>query len=291
MSAHNTIFKVFLIMAYSNFWIADSGGTKTEWALCKEGKVVFRHTSDGLHPRYLAQRTVEDREKLCEALLLSTQSYPVYFYGAGCGRELPASQLKEELIATGFPAAIVFPDTLGACRALLGNEPGMVAILGTGSVVLEYDGTSIINRFGGFGPLIGDEGSGLHFARLVVRDYLANRIENGEQLKQLERLIGTKEVVLNQLAGNASIHWLAGVGKILAEIPLEKYHFDNLSQWLETWYSERIQYKSISVTGSYGAAQQELLRKVVETCGITLVNVAKTPMEGLINYHFRNPNK
>lgn len=275
-------------MAYTIFWIADSGGTKTEWALCKEGKVVFRHMGEGLHPRYLAQRTVEDRERLCKELELPAQSYPVYFYGAGCARALPASQLKDELIKTGFPEVIVYPDTLGACRALLGNDPGMVAILGTGSVVLEYDGAAVVKRYGGFGPLIGDEGSGLHFARLVVRDYLSDRLENEEQVQQIEQLIGTKEVVLNQLAGNASISWLAGIGKTLAGMPLEKYHYDNLVQWFNSWFSESMQVKNISVTGSYGAAQQDVLRKVVGSGDITVSSVAETPMEGLINYHFRN---
>lgn len=273
-------------MTNSTFWIADSGGSKTEWALCHDGKVVRRHRSEGLHPRYLAERTATEREVLAQALHPGTE--PVYFYGAGCARESAAALIREELLATGFSEVVVFPDSLGACRSLLGNEPGTVAILGTGSIVLMYDGSTIVKRFGGFGPLIGDEGSGLHFARLVVRDYLAHRIDNKELVKQLGSILGTKDEVLSQLAGSNAIQWLAGLGKKLAGLPLEHYHYTNLVQWLDSWFPETTHLKRISITGTYGAAQEEVVRKVLRLGGIAIDTITESPLEGLINYHCRN---
>jgi N-acetylglucosamine kinase-like BadF-type ATPase len=69
----------------------------------------------------------------------------------------------------GFTNCLVHGDMVIAHAAALGVQPGIVAIAGTGSVVLGIDGNGRRARVGGWGPLYGDEGSGQYIAAAGLR--------------------------------------------------------------------------------------------------------------------------
>jgi len=157
--------------------VADSGSTKTQWASVGID-VLPPITTMGLNPLLVNDdsllRTFADvRDTLC----VDESCEEVWFYGAGCGSE--RSQMRVvHLIATVFPKArvSVCGDLLGACRAACGNNPGLVGILGTGSNLCLYDGTRIARQRPSTGYLLGDEGSGNHIGRCLLKDYLELRM-------------------------------------------------------------------------------------------------------------------
>ncbi|MGN0190147.1 MAG: hypothetical protein ACI39U_00675, partial [Candidatus Cryptobacteroides sp.] len=66
----------------------------------------------------------------------------------------------------------VFSDMLGAARAVCGHSPGVVGILGTGSNSCVYDGDGIVIAGRGGGYVLGDEGSGAWFGKMLLSDYI-----------------------------------------------------------------------------------------------------------------------
>jgi N-acetylglucosamine kinase-like BadF-type ATPase len=153
--------------------LAESGGTKTDWLL--DGPAGSRTLQTvGLNPNVLPGQEIQ-RVLLDQVLpwLAGNQIHELHFFGAGMGQAANRTLIGELLQAALQPRFLqVETDLLAAARAGLGRKPGLTAILGTGSVSFRYDGTSIVERHGGWGYILGDEGSGSALGRTLIRRFL-----------------------------------------------------------------------------------------------------------------------
>lgn len=270
--------------------LADSGGSSTNWAFCGKDDALLLLETKSMHPKFLPQWTANDWEELKE-LLGDVTAEKVYFYGAGCSQLHMQTQLKDYLKKVGFASIEVFPDTLAACRALCQSQKGTVAILGTGSVLLEYDGKTITNLIGGYGSLVGDEGSGFHFARLVVKDYLNDCLNASEPTKHaIAQRAGSTAEVRSRLAAIDAQAWIATLGKQFSDLDLNHYHAVNFTEFLTTHLPQlKNSDTKLSILGSYGFSNQLLFEQQLSDRGWELVNCIQSPMEQLVNFHEQNP--
>lgn len=146
--------------------IADSGSTKTDWALVTdEGSVLFLHTQ-GINPVHQDESIIQSilsGELLPQLRQAVGQSCPVdevCFYGSGV-RPTEQPLMHRLLTATlGAPVVCAHSDLLGAARALCAHHEGVACILGTGANSCLYDGTAIVRNTPALGFILGDEGSG-----------------------------------------------------------------------------------------------------------------------------------
>ena len=125
--------------------IADSGSTKTDWALVDDHQAVKEIKTQGLNPFQVSgdQIAAEIRSALLPHLP-TTEVDAVYFYGAGCTPEkqpIVEQALRDTLTIRNH--CTVASDMLGAAIAVCGHEPGIACILGTGSNSCAYDGERI----------------------------------------------------------------------------------------------------------------------------------------------------
>ncbi|MBL9045719.1 MAG: ATPase [Tabrizicola sp.] len=82
------------------------------------------------------------------------------------GANLPGA--PDRLIARlPFPETTVVTDAVTAARGALGATEGILAAIGTGSVFATQRG-EVIRQFGGYGFLLGDEGSGAALGRALL---------------------------------------------------------------------------------------------------------------------------
>jgi N-acetylglucosamine kinase-like BadF-type ATPase len=63
----------------------------------------------------------------------------------------------------------VLPDAQAAALGALQGHPGVLVLSGTGAIVVGHDGAGQWGRAGGFGALLGDEGSGFWLGREWLR--------------------------------------------------------------------------------------------------------------------------
>ena len=129
---------------------ADSGSTKCHWALV-EGKGASEEAkiieTRGINPVTCSSEQV--KEIIAEGLLpqiKATEVEGIYFYGAGCIANAPATLELQRTLQEIFPQAttiVVATDMLGAAHALCGHDKGIVCILGTGSNSAFYDGEQL----------------------------------------------------------------------------------------------------------------------------------------------------
>jgi N-acetylglucosamine kinase-like BadF-type ATPase len=166
--------------------IIDAGSTKMEWILMEGDVVKFRFTTEGFNPNYSDRQCLENIINLVETRLIaspnndcpvsrrdkSTSLQTIHYYGTGCGNPQNCQMIKE-VLKNRFPDAEIHVthDLMASCHAVLGHEKGIACILGTGSNACVYDGDEIVDRAVSLGYLVGDEGSGMHIGREVVRSY------------------------------------------------------------------------------------------------------------------------
>lgn len=261
--------------------VADSGGTSTKWMV-----VLNEHEQVYLETRSLHPRNINNTGEVVDELrsMLADFDAPIYFYGAGCGSAENRDFLKSLFVEAGMRHIEVYPDILGVCRGLCGSEPGTVAIMGTGSVLAQYDGTQIVERYGGYGAIIGDEGSGINFGKLVVKHALQEK----EWEHELTTLFDSREKLLGMLAGKDAFSWLGTLPLRIQSDTFKQLHHMNFEQFVDLYFGEIPAGTAIHVSGSYGFHKHIMLNEVLLQKGYHLGKCVQNPLSELARYHLVN---
>ncbi|NRA10761.1 MAG: hypothetical protein HRT57_02250, partial [Crocinitomicaceae bacterium] len=170
---HNTLF-------------ADSGGTGTGWVyLDSNGNKVYFDT-ESYHPSNWNEsfwfRFVSFWESKRHLL-----GYTLNFYGAGCLNTDYATLIREKFESIGFSNVKIKSDLHAAGYSVHKNGKGVVIISGTGSVLFDYFDFHVTNIVGGKGHVLGDEGSGFYFGKLIIEKYRVGSL-NDRQISILNEL-------------------------------------------------------------------------------------------------------
>lgn len=164
--------------------IADSGSSKTDFALLDEKKQVIRFSTSGLSPFFVSI------DYICNEInghfpdnINKEAVSDIYFFGAGCSSDSRIGIVYEALNRCFTSANIeVNTDLYGAALAAFSNESGIVSILGTGSNTGLWDGNKIIYSTPSLGYILGDEGSGAtlgkHLLQLLLNGDLPSDLES-----------------------------------------------------------------------------------------------------------------
>ena len=152
--------------------IADSGSTKTDWALQSASGALARFHTQGINPFHQDRTVIAGilRQELLPQLDPEKVSR-VCFYGSGVRPEL--EPVMTSLLQEAFPQAEqveAHSDLLGAAHALCGHNYGIASILGTGANSCLYDGGRIIANTPALGYILGDEGSGGVLGKLFLHE-------------------------------------------------------------------------------------------------------------------------
>jgi len=155
----------------------DGGGTRTRClAIDREGKVLGEQLSGPSNHLLVDPALV--RSSLHEAIgatlsqagfnqvdvaCVSAGTAGVDFDGAG------AAEIEIILQELGFPRTLVNGDMVIAHAGALGLDPGVVALAGTGSVILGINRDGKRVKVGGWGPVFGDEGSAYRIGQMALR--------------------------------------------------------------------------------------------------------------------------
>ncbi|MCB0666374.1 MAG: hypothetical protein KDC80_11150 [Saprospiraceae bacterium] len=149
--------------------IGDVGATGSDWILIRQGeKEVF--SCGGFNP---VSQSFQRLDNLLEDLVrhIGSLSVDVYYYGAGIGIGSDLESMQARFAEVLNIGEMEFAsDLLGAARALCGDDPGVVCILGTGSNACYYNG-SVLTGGHSLGYPLGDEGSGMDIGRRLVKDF------------------------------------------------------------------------------------------------------------------------
>jgi N-acetylglucosamine kinase-like BadF-type ATPase len=155
----------------------DAGGTKTVCQLSDEqGRLVKETRGPGANLQSAGELQVEKvLHDLMERAIDSLGVTPaaICLGIAGVDREEDARVVWGILRRIGYKARLVIVnDALIALEAGVGDQPGVVIISGTGSIAYGRNAQRQAARAGGWGYVLGDEGSGYWIGRAALRAVL-----------------------------------------------------------------------------------------------------------------------
>lgn len=276
--------------------IADSGSTKCDWVMANNMVVKPVVSTEGYNPFYMNEQQIF--ESLQRSLVPQVEVWKVreiFFYGAGCSNPDKNKILSRALQQTFRSASVVVThDLLGSARALLGNEPGFAAILGTGTNTAIYDGKNITLNIDSLGHLIGDEGSGCYMGKKLLREYLRNQLDDELSKKVFAYCPMKKDEVFENLFFKPKPNrFVAGFARVVIENKnhpfCEKIIRDSFHDFFENIVSRYPDYKKyiFNCVGSIAFLNKEILEETAIEYGMTFGKIIKSPIDELVKYHLQ----
>lgn len=272
--------------------LADSGSTKTDWALARNGSLVKQITTEGINPFFQTEEEISRivHERLMPALD-GAMPHEVHFYGAGCAFP-EKNRLVEQAITRHLPVPVeIGSDLLGAARSLCGRRPGIACIMGTGSNSCYYDGQTIAANVSPLGYVLGDEGSGAVLGRLLVGDCLKNQLPAPLKEAFFKRFDLTPQLILERVYKQPFPNrFLASLSPFLIEhIDEPCIHRLVLNSFKSFFTRNVMQYDcrgvKVHFTGSIAYYYREVLDEAARALQIELGHIVRSPLEGLVTYH------
>ena len=272
--------------------VADSGSTKTTWAVVETGN---KTVTEGLNPLFV---TDEQVHTVCQTVRkhLFASGFPsrIYFYGAGCGNILQQSRMQK-LLEKEFSATQVTVETdmLGACRAVSDNKATLVGILGTGSNVCYYDGEKIAAKSVSLGYILGDEGSANYMGRMLLTDYLTGKMPEDIATLFHEAYPYSYEEWIDRIYNKPNANrFLASLARFATDHIDLMERENNICYVVDQWHSAQLgdlimqtHCCHIDIVGGFAKAIESGLRKTLTSYAIEVGTIVADPIDGLIGFH------
>ena len=179
----------------------DGGGTRTTVAVADAaGAEILRHSGPAglVDPRHPAASAETLAVVVREAIAKAGQDTPAAALCAGLagvGNIAEREIVQGALTASGVAERVVVrTDGEIALEGAFGGGPGILLIAGTGSVAYGRSESGRTERCGGWGMLVGDEGSGYAIGRAALRAALQSDDGRGDPTTLLPVLLDALEI-------------------------------------------------------------------------------------------------
>ena len=221
----------------------------------------------------------------------------IYFYGAGCGTKPPRDLLHKVLKIIFINAKIsVKEDTYAATYSV--TTPGVksiVCILGTGSNCSYFNGFNLEQKIDSLGFIIMDDGSGNYFGKQILRDFYFNSMPIGLKKILNQKYNLSSEVIKTNIYKKSNPNtYLATFAKFLIENKSNQYCKDLIKKGLCLFIKNQIlQFDNankipIHFVGSISYYLKDELEDCLKLYNLSIGNVLRKPIDGLVNYHKLN---
>lgn len=279
--------------------LVDSGSTKADWiAIDENGKVLFTTQSLGLNPEVLDKEEIIARlDDKFDISHNKDKASHLFFYGAGCGTDRMKNFLTE-VFENYFSKAtvVVHEDTYAAVYATTPkDEEAIVCILGTGSNCSYFDGKVLHQKVQSLGYIAMDDCSGNRFGRHLIRGYYFNKMPKDLALEFEEEYNVDPDYIKHNLYKEPNPNaYLATFAKFLIKHKdtefCKQYIEMEMVDFIENYIMQFENCKEIPVhfVGSIAFYLKDELTTILNRYGITIGNVLRRPIDGLIAYHVLN---
>ena len=276
--------------------VVDGGGTKTEAVVFEDLKEIFRKTSGPSNPLSVGLENMLN--SIEDALDGIEKTFEVAVFGlAGVGF---SEELRDEVESVlesrvNSKRTVVLSDMHLSTVGALGGEDGIVVIAGTGSVVVGFKDWRF-EKVGGWGYLLGDEGSGYRLSLDSLRyalKYFEGRERESLLLEGLKsrfgissasdviNLVYVEKIPRNELA-SFSTHFLNAVSR--GDEVARKILESNISELIDCvlYLRKKLSVSKISYSG--GMFRSKIYREFFESMlrreGLSLTESVTSPTVG-----------
>lgn len=269
--------------------VVDGGGTKADWGWWKEEEISLVSTI-GCNPN--AGKPTEWEGLLAKENLPFKEAKKLYYYGAGCGN--PENNRKiGQVIRRLFPSAEVFisNDLMGAAKAVFGEQPGVISILGTGTNSAVYDGARFIDQLPSLGYILGDEGGGCHLGKMLLKAFLHRQLPTSLEEALLQFEPGIKNQFIQRVYADPLPNaWLARLAQFCKQYESETEIKRLIEVNFQTFIDQLLIYPKtkqlpLGFVGGMAFHFADHLQRILEKNGLAEAKILDKPLPALIEFH------
>ncbi|MBL7813441.1 MAG: hypothetical protein JNL70_00450 [Saprospiraceae bacterium] len=279
--------------------IVDSGSTKADWQIINSDGSRELHSTMGFNPFFHDEDRIETElnKQFIHDVDVDKAKW-VYFYGAGCSDKMRCDIVKRGLarIFRHTEVLEVEHDLLASARATCGTNAGIACIIGTGSNTCLYDGKDVTDNVSNLGYLLGDEGSGSHLGKLLIRAYFYRELPEDMVQYFHEDFGSDKRAILNKIYGDGPNVYLASYARFFSK-HRDHFYIQKLASEAFTELTRRhiLKYDGchnipIHFVGSVAYHFRDILKTTLEEHDLTLGVVIQKPIDALVDFHLKNIN-
>ncbi len=281
--------------------VADSGSTKCDWLLIDKDNKRIQTNTMGFNPFFHSTELVIQKLQENEVLSANVKNIKeIYFYGAGCSSDERNLIIKRGLehVFTESTNTIVDHDLTGAAVATVEDKPGIACIIGTGSNSCYFDGENVVEAVPALGYILGDEGSGSYFGKIMLSEWIYKRMPEelatkfGEEYGLFKE--GIFEATYNMPNPNVYLASFMRFASSNASHPyFSKMIYEGLAKFISihVWCFDNFRDVPVHFVGSIAYYFRKELEEVARNHRFTIGNIEKRPVEALANYHYNKTIK
>lgn len=264
--------------------IAESGASKIDWCLVSQDK-VHHFVTEGIR---CGNTSIDKINQILERTSRYFDQFSIdhlHFYCSGC---LSKERQNEMLVHLQSHFAHinnirVLSDLHAAAYSTFGNNSGLGIILGTGSVFFTWNGTDVIDVYGGKGFPDGDFAGGADLGFRLIE--MMKKTDDLNLRTEFEK----KFESLNKLSPNT---FSASEYAVFAPFVIKNKQHPDISELINDALNDLFfelpksnQYKNIAVIGSIGCFLEDEAREKLKEYSAYKVHFVKSPIKGLVDFH------
>lgn len=276
--------------------VADSGSTKCDWILANNIGTRENFQTIGFNPVYVSSEEIASAIESNPLGERRSAVSKVFFYGAGC-----SSPEFQDIVAQGIKQVFteaqvhVSHDLDGAAYATCEGKPGISCILGTGSNACYFDGKNVSQERPSLGYILGDEGSGAYFGKILVTKFLYKQLPADiHELFSNKYSISKAQIIDSVYRKPRPNTFLASFMGFFGENKnhpfVQETVAKGLHEFLETHVCCLKDYQTLPChfVGSVAFYFHDILKQEAQKLGIQVGNVLQKPIDGLVEYHLNH---
>lgn len=273
--------------------VADGGSSKTDWILLNEDKSVEKHHTSGLNPFFLSEKDISRNLNHYKHFSLIAESVKeLHFFGAGCSSP-DRREIVSNALSSKFKHAFISveSDLLGSAYASCNNKPGFSCVLGTESNISFFDGENILPSKHGLGYILGEDGSGTYFGKVLVTDFLYKRAPEDIMNIFFKTFQINKEMVIKNLYQKPMPNYfLASFAQFMSSHKNHPYIQNILQTGFQAFLNSHLfAYKNhkdyyVNFVGSIAFHFQDVLKDVCLKNEVNVGQILERPIDNLFDF-------
>lgn len=272
-----------------------SGSRFSDWRLADKGKIVTGFRMMGINPYLHDERFIlQLLNKSNNLINYAEQIRRIYFFGAGSSS--PERKDKIAVVLKQFfihAKVTVDHDVKASALSTLGDEKGLIGILGSGSNAAYFNGKRTADNNFGLGYILADEGSANWIGRMLLKSFLNETMPDDLREKFVERYPLDRKIILDKVYNQANpTLFLTSFADFVMENHkhrfIKKIIHQGFKLYIETYLLPLIKQHpnmAVNFTGSVAAGYEEWLREVAHEYDITIGAVIREPIHNLMKYY------
>lgn len=272
-----------------------SGSKNACWKIWQENEVMLETHTSSINPCFNdTKQTIQTLSKNITLIHNAENIKKIYVFAAGASAKEKQAELTATLEQFFVNSKIkVKDDMYGAAIATCHDKSGIVGILGSGANCAFYSGKKLEKNNFGLGYILADEGSANYYGKMLLKNYLEDKIPADLKMKVESQYNLDRPSILERVYKKPQAQtYLASFLDFYLENRDHKFIQQLVAQGFEKYFStyilptlEKHPNEEIHFVGSVAGHFQDQLREVASKHNLQIMSVTKEPIHNLLNYY------